>query len=109
MRDLLLQASFSLNRPDIHMPVIGNRWMLGVLFLAHIIFGSFSMGAVLLAPAFEIVGVARKDPRFERLAHGIAATNLKIFSFGATWAAFAVLALAGLYPSLFVSLITIFA
>lgn len=108
MPDLLLQASFSLNRPDIHAPLIGNRWFIGALFLAHIVFGSFSMGAVLLSPAFEIVGVWRRDPRFERMAHGIAATNLKIFSLGATWASFAVLALAGLYPSLFVSLITIF-
>jgi cytochrome bd-type quinol oxidase subunit 1 len=108
MPGLLLQASFSLNRPDIHVPFIGNKWFIGALFLTHIVFGSFSMGAVLLSPAFEMVALRRKDPRFERLAHGIAATNLKIFSFGATWAAFAVLALAGLYPSLFVSLITIF-
>ncbi len=103
-----LADPFSLNQPDLHFPLIGNRWLVGGLFLSHIIFGSFSMGAVLLSPAMEWIGVARRDLRFERYAHSLAATNLKVFSFGATLGAFAVLALTGLYPRLLVSLMTVF-
>src|SRR5919201_999277 len=102
-----LADQFNLNRPDLHFPFIGNKWLVGLFFLTHIIFGSFSMGAVLLSPAFEWLGLRRADPRFERLAHGIASTNLKVFSFGATLGSFAVLVLLGLYPKLFTSLITI--
>jgi cytochrome bd-type quinol oxidase subunit 1 len=105
---LFLAGQFNLNRPDVHFPFIGNKWLVGLFFLTHIIFGSFSMGAVLLSPAFEWLGVRRADPRFERLAHGIAATNLKVFSLGATLGSFAVLVLLGLYPKLFTSLITSF-
>lgn len=103
-----LAQAFTLNRPDLTFPVLGNRFVVGAFFLTHVIFGSFSMGAVLISPAFELIGARRKDPRFERYAQGVASTNLKVFSFGATLAAFAVLALIGLYPRLFVSLITIF-
>jgi cytochrome d ubiquinol oxidase subunit I len=103
-----LAQAFSLNRPDITIPLLGNRFIVGAFFLTHVIFGSFSMGAVLISPAFEWIGVRRRDPRFERYAHGVAATNLKVFSFGATLATFAVLTLLGLYPRLFASLITIF-
>ncbi|HYM49264.1 MAG TPA: cytochrome ubiquinol oxidase subunit I [Candidatus Limnocylindrales bacterium] len=103
-----IQSVLALNRPDIQFPVVGNRFLVGAFFLAHIIFGSFSMGAVLISPAFEWLGVLRRDPRLTRFARGIAATNLKVFSFGATLGAFAVLTLIGLYPKLFVSLVTIF-
>ena len=104
----VLAQAFTLNRPDITVPVLGNRFVVGAFFLTHVIFGSFSMGAVLISPAFEWIGLRRRDPRFERYAQGVASTNLKVFSFGATLAAFAVLTLLGLYPRLFVSLITIF-
>jgi cytochrome bd-type quinol oxidase subunit 1 len=89
--------------PKIAFPVLGNKWSLGVLFLAHILFGSFSMGAVLLSPAFELAGWVRGDPRMERYAAGVANTNLKVFSLGATLGSFAVFVLTGLYPNLFVS------
>jgi hypothetical protein len=44
----------------------------------------------------------------ERYARAIGGVNLKIFSVGATFGAFAVFALTGLYPTLLVSLITVF-
>src|SRR5919108_552660 len=45
---LFLAGQFNLNRPDVHFPFIGNKWLVGLFFLTHIIFGSFSMGALLL-------------------------------------------------------------
>lgn len=101
--------SFNLNRlPNIQIPAVGNVWMLGAIFLAHILFGSFSMGAVVIAPTSELVGRLRGDPRLERYAHGVATTNLKVFSLGATLGAFAVLLLTGLYPDLFISVGVLF-
>ena len=104
----LLQQTYNINQPNINIPIIGNRWMVGGFFLVHIIFGSFTMGALVLGPSFEWVGLARRDPRFERLARGLGNVNLKIFSLGATLGGFAVIVLVGLYPSFIVSLITVF-
>jgi cytochrome bd ubiquinol oxidase subunit I len=93
----------------VQVPGVGAVWLVGALFLFHVIFGTFSMGAVVLAPTYELAGRLRGGhPGFERLAHSFAATNLKIFSFGATLAAFAVTVLAPLWSSLFIPLFTIF-
>lgn len=105
---LWLQESFKVSQPDLHFPLIGNRWAVGAFFLIHIVFGSFTMGALVLGPSFEWVGVVRRDPRFERLARALGNVNLKIFSLGATLGGFAVLTLLGLYPTFFISLITVF-
>ena len=94
--------------PRVVFPVIGSKWLVGALFLGHILLGSFSMGAVLIAPAAELAGHWRRDPRLDRFAHAVATTNLKVFSLGATLGAFAVFLLSGLYPNLLVSLGVLF-
>lgn len=104
----LLQGSFSLDQPDIHIPLIGNRWLVGGFFLAHIIFGSFTMGALVLTPTFEWVGVVRRDPRYERLARALGSVILRIFSLGATLGSFAVIVLTAMFPKFFISLIILF-
>jgi cytochrome bd-type quinol oxidase subunit 1 len=101
-------GDFSLNQPNLQIPIIGNRWVVGSLFLVHIIFGSWTMGALVLAPTFEAVGVLRRDVRFERYARTLATVLVRVFSLGATLGAFAILAVTGLYPRFFVSLITLF-
>jgi cytochrome bd-type quinol oxidase subunit 1 len=93
--------------PNISFPLIGG-WMVGAMFLAHIVFGSFSMGAVLIAPTSELLGHVRGDALLDRYAHGVASTNLKVFSLGATLGAFAVFLLTGLYPTQFISLAILF-
>jgi cytochrome bd-type quinol oxidase subunit 1 len=104
----ILQNSFSVNQPGVQLPLITNRWALGTIFLIHIIFGSYTMGSLVLGPTYEWIGLRREDPRFERFARGLGNVNLKIFSLGATLGGFAVLALLGLYGRFFVTLITIF-
>src|SRR2546428_2588335 len=101
-------GDFSLNQPNLHIPIIGNRRVVGGLFLVHIIFGSWTMGALVLAPTFEAVGVIRRDPRFDRYARTLATVLVRVFSLGATFGAFAVLVVTGLYSRFFVSLITLF-
>jgi cytochrome bd-type quinol oxidase subunit 1 len=104
----LLQGSFSINQPPVQIPLIGNRWLLGIFFLIHIIFGSFTMGALVLGPTYEWIGLAREDPRFERYARALGNINLKIFSLGATLGGFAVFVMVALYGKFMVTLITIF-
>ena len=103
-----IQSSFTVNQPGIQLPFITDRWTLGVVFLIHIIFGSFTMGSLVLGPTYEWIGLRREDPRFERYARTLGNVNQKIFSLGATLGGFAVLVVGALYGKFFVTLITIF-
>jgi len=91
--------------PDIHVPLVGNRWAIGIFFLVHVTFGSFTMGTILLSPTYALVGRRRRDPRFERYARGLGEVNIRIFSLGATFAGFAVILLTALYPGFFIPLV----
>lgn len=104
----LLQSTFNVNQPPVQIPFITNRWLVGVFFLIHILFGSFTMGSLVLGPTYEWIGLRREDPRFERYARALGNVNQKIFSLGATLGGFAVIVLVGLYSKFFVTLITIF-
>jgi cytochrome bd-type quinol oxidase subunit 1 len=103
-----MQSSFSVNQPPVQIPVITNRWVVGIFFLVHILFGSFTMGSLVLGPTYEWIGLRREDPRFERYARALGNVNQKIFSLGATLGGFAVIVLIGLYSKFFVTLITLF-
>jgi len=103
-----IASSFSLDQPSIQLPFITNRWAVGFFFLVHIIFGSFTMGALVLGPTYEWIGLRREDPRYERYARTLGNVNLKIFSLGATLGGFAVIVVTALYPKFFVTLITLF-
>ena len=94
--------------PDIHVPLIGNRWAVGIFFLVHIVFGSFTMGTIFLSPTYQLVGRSRGDPRYRRYARSLAEVNIRIFSLGATFAGFAVIFLTALYPRFFIPLIEMF-
>jgi len=104
----VLATSYSISQPGIQLPFITNRWAVGIFFLVHIIFGSFTMGALVLGPTYEWIGLRREDLRYERLARSLGNVNLKIFSLGATLGGFAVIVLTALYPTFFVTLITLF-
>lgn len=103
-----LQSTFNVNQPGVQLPLITDRWAVGVFFLIHIIFGSFTMGSLVLGPTYEWIGLRREDPRFERYARALGNVNLKIFSLGATLGGFAVLVVSALYGKFFTVLITIF-
>src|SRR2546423_7126175 len=104
----VLAGSYLITQPSIQLPFITNRWTVGIFFLIHIIFGSFTMGALVLGPTYEWIGLRREAPRFERLARSIGNVNLKIFSLGPTLGGFAVIVLTALYRAFFVKLITMF-
>ncbi|HET9849475.1 MAG TPA: cytochrome ubiquinol oxidase subunit I [Candidatus Dormibacteraeota bacterium] len=103
-----IAGSFTVNQPGVQLPFITNRWAVGIFFLIHIMFGSFTMGSLVLGPTYEWIGLRREDPRFERYARTLGNVNQKIFSLGATLGGFAVFVVAALYGKFFVTLVTIF-
>lgn len=92
----------------IAVPVVGNRWSVGLAFQIHLVFVAFIMGIAILAPTAELLGLRRGGEHWERLAHELGLTIVRIFSFAATWAVFALVLLFGLYPRLFGVLTGIF-
>lgn len=92
-----LATSPQLRLPDLQVPLIGDRWTVGAFFLIHVLFGSFTMGTLVLGPTFELIGW--REGRLVRLARTLADVNIKIFSVGATLAGFAVIFLTALYPT----------
>src|SRR4029077_17275705 len=104
----VLASSYSINQPSIQLPFITNRWAVGIFFLVPNTFRSFPVGPLVLGPTSEGIGLRREDLRYERLARSLGNVNLKIFSLGATLGGFAVIVLTALYPTFFVTLITLF-
>src|SRR2546430_14079831 len=102
-----IAASFSIDQPGVPLPFITNRWAVHFFFLAHIIFGSFTMGALVLGPTYEWIGLRREDPRFERYARALRNVNLNIFSLLATLGRFAVFGGVALYGKFVCALINV--
>ena len=78
-------------------PGIGDAWIVGALFLAHIALAEFSVGAITLAAAMEGYGLRSGNPDARRYARAAANSYYLVFSLGATFAIFAVVALVGLF------------
>ena len=62
----------------------------------------------MMAPIAELLGMRRGGERWERFAHQISSTVEKLFAWGATFAAFALVAIWGLYPRLWGYLTSLF-
>lgn len=95
------------NLANLQVPLIGNKWAVGIVFMLHVLFGSYTMGTLLTGPTFELVGRWRGSAHCFRYASGLAQVNLKIFSIGATIAGFAVIFLAALYGRMWIPLVEI--
>src|SRR2546423_8928458 len=92
-----IATSFSIDQPGVQLPFITNRWAVGFFFLAHIIFGSFTIGELVRVPTYKWIGLCREDPRFERYTRALANVNLKSFSLEATLSGFAVIGVVAHY------------
>ena len=88
--------------PDftVTFPAIGNRWLVGIAFLVHITTVAFIIGIAMVAPVAEILGRRPGGERWLQLAHQISTVIERLFAWGATWAALALVAIWGLYPRL---------
>lgn len=91
-----------------NVPVFGNRWAVGVAFSIHILVVAFIIGIAMVAPVAELLGMRAGGGRWEKLAHQLAESVGKLFAWGATWAAFALVMIWGLYPRLWGYLATLF-
>ncbi len=86
---------FSVTIPS--FPGIPDAWIVGGLFLAHIGLAEFSVGAVTLAAAMEGYGWRSGNAFARRYARAAANSYYLVFSLGATFAIFAVVAMVGFF------------
>ncbi|MGE5617863.1 MAG: hypothetical protein ACM3US_01250 [Sphingomonadaceae bacterium] len=92
----------------LNVPVLGNNWAVGLAFQIHLVLVPFIMGAAIVAPIAELLGLRAGGQFWDRLARDLVAAMIKLFSFAATWAVLALVLLFGLYPRLFGMLTGIF-
>jgi cytochrome bd ubiquinol oxidase subunit I len=93
---------------DVDVPIIGKNVVIAVLVQTHILFAAFIIGAVLVAATSEYLGMATKQPRYERFARSLARFVVLLFASGAALAITFVLALVTLFPIFFSYLQNIF-
>ena len=104
----MLLAAFPTPVPHIPFGTVGAAAAIGAVFLIHIAFVGFILGATALAPFMEVTGLRRGgDPMYLRYARKLAGSIVYLYSFGATWAVFAVVLLTGLYGNLMGTLLNV--
>jgi len=86
-----------LDVPLPHWPVVGNYIPVGVMFGIHILIAEYSLGALTLACFMELRGLRTGEERHRRYARAAANSYYLVFSLGATFAVFAVMAIAGMW------------
>jgi cytochrome bd-type quinol oxidase subunit 1 len=89
-------------------PGIGDTWFVAALFFGHIVLAEFSVGAITLAAAMEAYGLRSGNPFARRYARAATNSYYLVFSLGATFAVFAVVALVGLWSNAFGTLVNVF-
>ncbi len=97
---------FSVTIPQ--FPGIGDTWIVAALFFAHIVIAEFSVGAITLAVAMEGYALRTGSAFARRYARAAANSYYLVFSLGATFAVFAVVALLGLWGNEMGSLVNVF-
>ena len=93
---------------EMQFPVIGNKLVIVLLVMPHILIATFVIGITLIAPVAEYMGLVTKQAKYERFARGAAKFTVLIFASGSALAISFVLALITLYPVLWSYLQNIF-
>ncbi|TCJ18100.1 cytochrome BD quinol oxidase subunit I [Rubrobacter taiwanensis] len=93
---------------DWEIPVLGKNATIAVLVQTHILIATFILGAIIIAPAAEYLGLITKQPRYERFARSLARFVVLLFASGSALAITFVLALITLFPIFFSYLQNIF-
>jgi cytochrome bd ubiquinol oxidase subunit I len=93
---------------DLDVPVIGKNVVIAILVQSHILIATFILGASLIAPIAEYLGMATKQPRYERFARNLTRFIVLLFATGSALAITFVLALVTLFPIFFSYLQNIF-
>jgi cytochrome d ubiquinol oxidase subunit I len=93
---------------DLGVPVLGKNAVIAILVQTHILIAAFILGAALIAPTAEYLGMVTKEPKYERFARNLARLIVLLFATGSALAITFVLALITLFPIFFSYLNNIF-
>jgi hypothetical protein len=94
-------SAFPTPQPHLPFGTLGAEIAIGATFLIHITVVGFILGSAGITPFMELAGRRRGgDEHYLRYARNLASAILYLYSFGATWAVFAVVLLTGLYGRL---------
>jgi hypothetical protein len=94
---------------DLDVPVIGKNVVIAILVQSHILIATFILGASLIAPIAEYLGMVTNQLRYERFARNLTRLSVLLFATGSALAITFVLALITLFPIFFSYLQNIFA
>ncbi len=104
----VLLSAFPSPQPRLPLGTLGAEFAIGATFLIHIAIVGYILGAAGIAPFMELAGRRPgASPNCLRYARGLAHSVLYLYSFGATWAVFAVVLLTGLYGRLIGTLLNL--
>jgi hypothetical protein len=104
----VLLSVFPNPQPQLPFGTLGAEIAIGATFLIHITVVGFILGAAAVTPFMELAGRRRGgDENCLRYARNLAHAILYLYSFGATWAVFAVVLLTGLYGRLIGTLLNL--
>ncbi|HVD02961.1 MAG TPA: cytochrome ubiquinol oxidase subunit I [Candidatus Dormibacteraeota bacterium] len=104
----MLLSAFPVPQPRLPFGTLGAEIAIGATFLIHIVVVGFILGAAGITPFMELAGRRRGgDERCLRYARSLSHSILYLYSFGATWAVFAVVLLTGLYGRLIGTLLNL--
>jgi cytochrome d ubiquinol oxidase subunit I len=88
--------------PPIDVPLVGRSGWIAIIALLHIpFFVNFVMGAPVLAVISEVVGLKKKDPRYDRFAYHLSTMALVTVGIGAFGGVGLVASNLGLFPRFF--------
>jgi cytochrome d ubiquinol oxidase subunit I len=90
---------------DLDIPVLGKNVVIAVLVQTHILIATFLLGASLIAPTAEYLGMVMKQKNYERFARSLARFIVLLFASGSALAIAFVFALVILFPIFFSYLI----
>lgn len=94
--------------PQLPFGTLGAQFAIGATFLIHIALVGFILGAAGVTPFLELAGRRPgANPNYLRYSHILAKSILYLYSFGATWAVFAVVLLTGIYGRLIGTLLNL--
>ena len=80
------------------VPFIGSRNLIWLFAQVHLLFGGFVLGVPVFAWICDVIGVATKEPRYNKLARDFINLTLAAFEMTAILGSFFLLFLIALYP-----------
>jgi cytochrome bd ubiquinol oxidase subunit I len=93
---------------NLDVPIIGKNVVIAILVQSHILIATFILGAALIAPTAEYLGMITKLAKYERFARNLARLIVLLFASGSALAITFVLALVTLFPVFFSYLQNVF-